>query len=222
MHPDRRAEADHVGHDLLQAALEEIASQGGGHVHLWVPKPGPVSDRMSASCGLDRGRDLYQMRCPLPVPGDHPAVTTRPFVPGVDEAAWLQVNNRAFASHPEQGGWDLETVREREREPWFDPAGFLLHESEGRLLASCWTKVHDDTDPPVGEIYVISVDPDAQGLGLGKALVLAGLDHLAGLGLSTGMLYVDADNRVAVSLYEHLGFVVDHVDRAYVGDVAPT
>ncbi|MGO9342279.1 MAG: mycothiol synthase [Acidimicrobiales bacterium] len=222
VHPDRRAEADHVGHDLLQAALDEIATQGGGHVHLWVPKPDPVSDQMSASCGLKRGRDLYQMRCPLPVPGEHPAVVTRPFEPGRDESAWLEVNNRAFAAHPEQGGWDFETVREREREPWFDPQGFLLHEREGRLLASCWTKVHDDTEPPMGEIYVISVDPDAQGLGLGKALVLAGLDHLAGLGLQTGMLYVDADNRVAVSLYESLGFVVDHVDRAYVGDVAPS
>ena len=89
------------------------------------------------------------------------------------------------------------------------------------LLGSCWTKVHDDTDPPVGEIYVISVDPDVQGLGLGKALVLAGLDHLAGLGLGTGMLYVDADNTAAVGLYESLGFVIDHVDRAYVGDVSP-
>jgi mycothiol synthase len=219
VHPDRRSEADHVGHDLLAAAIDEIAGQGGGHVHLWVPKPSPLSDSISMSCGLERGRDLYQMRCPLPVPGPRSPIATRPFVPGTDEPAWLEVNNRAFASHPEQGGWDLETVREREREPWFDPAGFLLYEKDGRLLGSCWTKIHEDTDPPVGEIYVISVDPDAQGQGLGRALVLAGLDHLAHVGLQVGMLYVDADNKPAVSLYEDLGFVLDHVDRAYVGDV---
>jgi mycothiol synthase len=222
VHPERRSEADHVGHDLLAAAIDEIAGQGGGHVHLWVPKPSPLSDSISSSCGLERGRDLYQMRCHLPVPGPRPSLATRPFVPGTDEPAWLEVNNRAFASHPEQGGWDLETVREREREPWFDPAGFLLYESDGRLLGSCWTKIHEDTDPPVGEIYVISVDPDAQGQGLGRALVLAGLDHLTQVGLRIGMLYVDADNKPAVSLYESLGFVVDHVDRAYVGDVAAT
>jgi mycothiol synthase len=220
VHPDRRSEADHVGHDLLAAAIDEIAGQGGGHVHLWVPKPSPVSDSISKSCGLERGRDLYQMRCALPVPGPRPSLSTRPFVPGADEPAWLEVNNRAFASHPEQGGWDLETVREREREPWFDPAGFLLYENDGRLLGSCWTKIHEDTDPPLGEIYVISVDPDAQGQGLGKGLVLAGLDYLAQVGLRVGMLYVDSDNKPAVSLYESLGFVVDHVDRAYVGDVA--
>jgi mycothiol synthase len=221
VHPDRRSEQDHVGHDLLAATLSEIARQGGGHVHLWVPKPGTVSDKMTAECGLTKGRDLYQMRCSLPVPGKHPVISTRPFQPGADEARWLVVNNRAFASHPEQGGWDLDTVLEREREPWFDAAGFLLHERDGRLAASCWTKVHDETSPPMGEIYVISVDPDFQGLGLGKALTLAGLDYLARLPLSVGMLYVDSDNHVAVSLYESLGFTVDHVDRAYVGDVAP-
>ena len=221
VHPARRSEEDHVGHDLLETALGEISLQGGGHVHLWVPKPDEVWDSVARSCGLSRGRDLYQMRCPLPVPGEHPEIETRPFVPGVDESAWLEVNNRAFASHPEQGGWDLETIREREREPWFDPDGFLLHEENGRLAASCWTKVHDDTTPRMGEIYVISVDPDLQGKGLGKAIVLAGLDHLSGLGLGTGMLYVDSDNHTAVSLYRSLGFEVDHVDRAYVGDLEP-
>ena len=221
VHPEFRSEADHVGQDLLAATLAEIAHLGGGHVHLWVPKPGTVSDHMAAGCGLSKGRDLYQMRCDLPVRGDHPPITTRQFQPGLDEVAWLEVNNRAFASHPEQGGWDLDTVRERGREPWFDPAGFLLHERDGRLAASCWTKVHDETEPQMGEIYVISVDPDFQGLGLGKAMALAGLDFLTGVGLRVGMLYVDADNQVAVALYERLGFVVDHVDRAYVGDVAP-
>jgi len=207
---------------LLSAALREISAEGGGHVHLWVPKPTPDTDAMAQSCGLRRGRDLYQMRRPLPLDADDLTVTTRPFRPGVDESAWLEVNNRAFASHPEQGGWSLDTIREREAEAWFDPDGFLLHERDGRLAASCWTKVHHDVEPPLGEIYVISVDPDFQGLGLGRGLVVAGLDHLASQGITVGMLYVDADNAPAVHLYRKLGFDVDHTDRAYVTDVPPS
>jgi mycothiol synthase len=219
--PELRAPEHCVTEDLLAAALAEAGRQGGGHVHLWVPKPTEHWDAVAAGCGLARGRDLLQMRRPLPLVDDSPRVAVRPFVPGEDEAAWLEVNNRAFAGHPEQGGWDLDTILEREAEPWFDPEGFLLHERDGRLAASCWTKVHSDEHPPVGEIYVIGVDPDFQGLGLGKALVLAGLDHLASIGLTAGMLYVDGANEPALSLYRKLGFDVDHVDRAYTGDVAP-
>jgi len=220
--PDHRKPGADVGISLLSAALLEVGREGGGHVHLWVPKPTPDTDAMAETCGLRRGRDLYQMRRPLPVDDDHDRIDTRPFVPGMDEMAWLEVNNRAFASHPEQGGWSLDTIREREAEAWFDPEGFLLHERDGRLAASCWTKVHHDTEPPLGEIYVISVDPDLQSLGLGRALVLAGLDHLSSRGITVGMLYVDADNVAAVHLYRQLGFDVDHTDRAYVTDVAPS
>ncbi len=215
-----------VGADLLRAALDEVGRQGGGHVHLWVPQPTPVTDTMATSSGLVQGRDLLQMRIALPVPattiGDAPPLTTRPFRPGQDEAAWLAVNNRAFANHPEQGGWTIDTLREREAEAWFDAEGFLLYERDGQLAGSCWTKVHSDCDPELGEIYVISVDPSLHGHGLGRALTIAGLDHLARRGITVGMLYVDAANRAAVHLYQSIGFALDHVDRAYTGDVAPS
>jgi mycothiol synthase len=146
---------------------------------------------------------------------------TRPFQPGADEAAWLTVNNRAFNWHPEQGGWDEATLKAREAEDWFDPEGFLLHEEGGRLAGFCWTKIHADHDPPLGEIYVVAVDPDWQGTGLGRKLTLAGLAYLAHQGLKVGMLYVDATNRSALKLYVDLGFTIDHVDRAYAAEIQP-
>jgi mycothiol synthase len=208
---------------LLAAAVEMVAANGGGRLRYWVPKARPDDDRRSAALGFAAERDLLQLRVTLPLEKGvrlTPPLAVRAFVPGKDEERWLRQNNRAFADHPEQGGWTLADLERRTTEPWFDPAGFLLYEEGGRLAGSCWTKVHADADPPMGEIYAISVDPDFHRRGLGRGLTVAGLDHLAASGLKVGMLYVDGDNTAGTSLYLSLGFSPDHVDRAYTIDVA--
>jgi mycothiol synthase len=214
-----RARVD-VGATLVREAERLVSGSGGGTLQLWISAPGPDDDQLALAAGLRAGRDLYQMRRPLPV-GESSRLDTRTFVVGQDEQAWLEVNNRAFAGHPEQGGWDPAALRRRQEERWFDPEGFLLHERDGRLAGFCWTKVHSGVVPPIGELYVIGVDPDFQGMGLGRELVLAGLDHLTARGLEEAMLYVDDSNDRAVRLYRRLGFVVHHIDRAYVTEVPP-
>jgi mycothiol synthase len=207
--------------ELVAAASAAIARRGGGAANWWVLPAGLGDADVDAAVvgtGFALGRELHQMRRPLPIE-ETTDVAVRPFVVGRDEDAWLHVNNRAFATHPEQGGWTPAMLAQREHEPWFDPAGFLLHERDGRLAAFCWTKVHADTAPPMGEIYAIAVDPDFPGLGLGSKLTTAGLIHLASRGLHVGMLYVDGGNTNAVTLYERLGFTIDHTDRAYLADI---
>ncbi len=218
VHPEHRNGS--VELELVRRGLDEARAAGGGHLHLWVFRPTPTHDEIARALGLTRGRHLYQMRCPLPHP-EAPRwpddMEVRSFEPGRDEGAWLDVNNRAFRRHPEQGAWDMETLKRRMSESWFDPRGFLLAFQSGKLAGFCWTKVH--ADEHMGEIYVIGVDPEWEGRGLGRALVLAGMDWLAEAGLPTVMLYVDAANEPAVKLYEKLGYTVHHVDRAYVTDL---
>jgi len=199
-----------------------LAAAGAGPMRFWAHGDEPAARAFAEKAGFARVRVLFQMRRSLtdPLP-DVPlpaGVTLRGFRPGHDEAAWLGVNARAFAHHPEQGRWTLDDLRMREEEPWFDPAGFLLAvDIEDRLLGFHWTKVHPATgdDPAIGEIYVLGVDPGGHRRGLGKALSVAGLRHLAGTGLTSAMLYADESNEPAVALYKRLGFEIYAADVSY-------
>jgi mycothiol synthase len=213
------ADADGVHDALLSRAINQA---GNGHpLRLWAMRAGPTDDAAAARQGFAPERDVIQMRVALPLPADivrgARAVTTRPFVLEHDAEAWLDVNNRAFAGHPEQGGWTRAQLEDRLAAEWVNLDGFLVVDApEGGLIGSCWTKVHAGTSPVLGEIYVISVDPERHSQGWGKALTLAGLVWLAAQGIAVGMLYTSADNTTAVALYESLGFSVNHTDRAYL------
>jgi len=223
-------EADGAPAGLVAVALEVVAAAGGGHVTLWVHGADgrPDVETVARTEGFALERELLELRVPLPLPEPTrwpDGVRVRTFAVGEDEEAWLLVNNRAFAGHPEQGGWTLDTIRQREQAEWFDPAGFVLAFDDAGLAGFCWTKVHPAAAPrephALGEIYVIGADPGRQGRGLGRALTTAGLESLASRGISVGMLYVDADNAAAVALYRSLGFVTHRVDRAYGTTIPP-
>ena len=204
--------------DRLAAAVATVRAAGGSTCRLWIGHVEPSDDALAAEFGFTAYRDLWQLRAPLPAaPSD---LAVRPFEPG-DTDAVLAVNRRAFGWHPEQGAMTADDLRARQAEPWYDAAGFLLHELEGRLAGFCWTKVHPGGGPPpgdipMGEIYVIAVDPACQGRGIGGPLTLAGLAHLHSRGPTVAMLYVESDNAAANAVYRRLGFRHHHTNRAYV------
>ena len=199
-----------------------LTAAGSGPMRFWAHGDDPGAAAFAQRNGFTRARVLWQMRRSLldPLP-DVPlpdGVTVRAFNPHADEQRWLEVNARAFAHHPEQGRWTLADLRSREAEPWFDPAGFLLAvDVADTLLGYHWTKVHPATgaDPAIGEIYVLGVDPAGHRRGLGAALSVAGLRHLAAAGLTVASLYVDESNDAAVALYRRLGFEIYKTDINY-------
>ncbi len=203
----------------LEEAVRRASDRDGGALQLWIRGlDAPAIAEADAAAG--RGgfvpyRDLWQMRVELPTPPSD--LPVRPFEPS-DADALIAVNRRTFSWHPEQGDLTRTGFDEQRAEAWFDPAGLLVHEVGDEMVGFCWTKVHGDTDPPMGEIYVIGVDPAHQGRGIGGRLTRAGLDHLAAAGLGVGMLYVESDNAAAVRVYERIGFRHHHTDRAYRRD----
>lgn len=212
VHPSYRGR----GHGRALGAALLAAS--GKRLRVWAHGGKSAARHLAQVLGLSMFRELRQLRRPLePLDIGEPVlpdgVTVRTFVPGRDDAAWLAVNAAAFAHHPEQGGLTQRDLDDRMAEPWFDPKGFFLAERGGRLVGFHWTKVH--AAEQLGEVYVVGISPDAQGGGLGKALTAIGLRYLAAQGLPTAMLYVDADNTAAVTVYERLGFATHEVDLMY-------
>jgi len=233
IHPAYRRRG--LGLALTRAVLSE---QHALPVRIWAHGDLPAAARLAAATGFRRARALWQMRRSLRDAVDEPqlppGISLRTFIPGQDEADWILLNARAFASHPEQGKWTRADLEHREAAPWFDPDGFFLAERDGHLAGFHWTKIHkpeaaqpdagrpgagqpDTGQPgePVGEVYVVGVDPAEQGTGLGRALTLAGLRYLQERKMPAVMLYADGDNTAAIRLYSRLGFTHIATDVMY-------
>ncbi|GIG71556.1 mycothiol synthase [Phytomonospora endophytica] len=209
VHPAHRARG--IGGALVS---EVVAS---APIQLWAHGDHPSAGALAQRYGLVASRLLYRMRRRLDTidsPKLPAGLTVRTFEVGRDEQSWLDVNARAFAWHPEQGAMTRRDLDQRIAEPWFDPAGLFLAERDGEVVGFHWTKVHQG-ERPIGEVYVLGVDPSAQGIGLGGVLTDIGLAHLKGLGLDAVLLYVDESNGKAVRLYEKSGFTRWSTDVQY-------
>jgi mycothiol synthase len=190
--------------------LATVSLGGDGPVTAWSHGDHPAAAVLASRHGLRRARELWVMRRhddgPLPELVVPEGVTVRGYRPE-DEAEVLRVNAAAFSHHPEQGGLDAEDLAARMAEDWWDPAGLLVADAGDGLRGFHWTKRHS---AELGEVYVVAIDPSAQGQGLGKVLTLAGLHHLRDHGIGEVLLYVESDNAPAVRVYGGLGFT--HAD----------
>lgn len=210
IHPLRRSHQ--VIAESIAIGLRTAREEGATRVRVWVFQPNMVDELQRA--GFTPERELRQLRIDLPLDVDIalPAgMEEARFRPDRDVEAWLDVNNAAFEWHPENGAWTAGILDDRVQQAWFDAEAFLMVWAGSELAGFCWTKPHEN----MGEIYVVAVSPAYQGRGLGRYLVVRGLDVIdRHLGFDTGMLYMDADNAPAARLYEGLGFRLHHVDRS--------
>ncbi len=220
----------HRGAGVGKALLSEVIKICGDNLRLWVHGEQEAAHSLAASFNFVKIRTVLQMSKPLtdiqPLPVLDKEIIIRSFLPGIDSDAWLELNNKVFKDHPEQGGWQLSDLNHRLSEEWFDEKGFFIVEKNKQVIASTWTKVHGEhshnhdgeashAHPAIGEIYITAVDPDYTGLGIGKALTITALNYLKYQGLKEAMLYVDFDNKAALNLYNSLGFKFSSKDILY-------
>lgn len=216
------AQLDHVVAELAvrrehgAQLLDAVEAAAGSGLTVWTHGVRSPIAMLLSSRNYVRTRLLHQLRMPLGEPLPEVAlpqdVTVRTFRVGTDEDAWLRTNAAAFAEHAEQGGWTRADLLARESESWFDPSGFFLAMRDDEVLGFHWTKIHPDG---AGEVYVLGVDPAAQGMQLGGALLAIGLRYLADRGCPYVLLYVDDSNIPAVRLYERSGFARHDLDAQW-------
>jgi mycothiol synthase len=176
----------------------------------------PSLDASLERFGFSVVRSLSEMSVTLPVESS-PTVTEQDFVVrrfnDDDVETLVSINAAAFGDHREAGSLDRGEVESLMAEPWFDPEGLLFHEAGGVVAGFCWTKVHDNGE---GEIYRIGVDPQFHSAGIGRRIVLAGLEYLATKrGCSTGFLWVDEANAPAMGLYDAIGLTTRSRNREF-------
>jgi len=218
------------GTGVGKALLNEAIKICGENLRLWVHGEQEAAHSLAISFNFKKIRTVLQMSKSLtdiqPLPIIDKEIIIRSFLPGIDSDAWLELNNKVFKNHPEQGGWQLSDLNHRLSEEWFDKKGFFIVEKNKQVIASTWTKVHGEHShdhgsgqshdhPAIGEIYITAVDPAHAGLGIGKALTITALNYLKYQGLTDAMLYVDFDNKAALNLYESLGFKLSSKDILY-------
>lgn len=227
---------------LGTALITEALTRVDGEVAAWV-HGGPdasssamiSAQKLAKSQGFVAQRELFKMGLALtdearasilaaaeatPLPADISLETYTE----KDAAGWVEANAAAFADHPEQGKLTLKDLEERTGSDWFRAEGFFLaKDGAGSIAGSHWTKIpHHQTGVLEGEVYAVGVTPDWQGKGLGRSLTLAGMAYLArthyapGKKLDRIVLYVDAENSPAVTLYRSLGFSPLTIDRQYL------
>lgn len=204
--------------------LERILDGAEPGIAGWAHGDHPASRILAERTGFEPVRTLYQLRMPVPAApstdsGNEGAgsanegIVVEAFRPGVDDDAWVELNARVFADHPEQGSITVDDLHARMADAWFDAGDFLIARDGDRLVAYNWLKIEGPDEP--GEIYVVGVDERYAGQGLGRMLMQRAFDRLRERGVSTAALYVDADNVGAVHLYRSLGFTDHTVDVQY-------
>jgi mycothiol synthase len=181
---------------------------------IWAHGDLPAARALAASASLTRTRELLRMGTTL-------GATTRPeppagvrietFDPAAHAEAWVRLNASAFASHPEQGSMTVADLRERENQTWFDPSLLLLAFDDGAdaPIGFIWMKPGETASE--AELYVLGIDPSAQGRGIGRLLTDVGLAEVAERGRTEIDLYVEGDNAPALATYRRAGF--DVVER---------
>jgi mycothiol synthase len=203
-----------AGRALVEHGLEMEALRARPNLLLGALPGAEPAHAFLAATGFEQHSVLWDLELPpgsVDAPPAWPVgVSTRPISFATDRLAFIRLFNAAFADHATPLQMDESRAEEPQQDlPWREQ-DLLLAELGGELVGFCVTQPSRGADgavEPRGEVDMIGVRPDRQGMGLGRQLLRWGVQHLRGLGVETVTLSVNGRNPRALGLYESEGFV---------------
>lgn len=222
VHPDWRRRR--LGTRLLDEVEQKAAVAGSKYLDIQVQAQAEAGRRFLEARGCRAIHYGWHMILhdvdSTPAPEWPPGYGIRTFVPGEDERTSVEIENQSF-----HGEWEYTPVEVGEiegfvRSPAFRADGILYATHHGQVVGECWNWIEQgehsaQTEEKRGDVWCLCVHPRHRTQGLGRALLLAGVQWLREQGVTAAYLAVDGANERAKHLYESVGFVTRRTDIWY-------
>jgi mycothiol synthase len=232
VHPDAR------GGDVEAAAIawgevrmREVSAVRGSPVKLRSSARADECDRISllTSCGFKADRYFFRMARslsePIPEPQFPEGFLLRQFPGEQHSEAWVEMFNQSFIDHWNHHDLTVEEFKYYLAKPNYrNDLDLIAVTDDGKFVAFCYCEIsqeeNDRTGRNEGWIGALGTRRGFRKIGLGRAMLLAGLHGLKAAGVDTAILGVDAENPSgALRLYESTGFRKIRNSISYVKDI---
>lgn len=207
LHPEHRRQG--LAKKLLSRALRRAREAGAGVVHANIAEDNATARVVLPRLGFRCVRRFHEFT--LDMTGSEARMAAggyRHLRPG-EEDKLAQIQNRCFADTWGYNPNTRDSIGYQLRLSHSSPDDVIVTCEGNRITGYCWTEVVNReaaSGQGEGRIYMLGVDPDYRGRGLGRRLLGAGLAHLKNRGRSVAVLTVDSENRAACALYRAAGF----------------
>ncbi len=139
-----------------------------------------------------------------------------------DPADWVDLFNESFIDHWNHHPLTIETYSHGLTDPKYRAdLDLVAIAPDGRLAAFCYCSIDDETNQHLGQqdgwVNLLGTRRGFRRLGLGRAMVLAGLHQLQQAGMTTAKIGVDTQNpNGARQLYESIGFKKQYANLSFL------
>ncbi len=219
VHPEHRRRG--LATKLLGCAIRRARELGARVAHVNIMEDNAVAESVLSRLGFECVRRFLKLRLDITDVRwsdiNQAALGCRYLQRG-EEDKLTQIQNRAFAG---TWGYNPNTVEEityRTNLSTYSPEDIVLTCEGDKVIGYCWTGIACKGGVPSerkGQIFMLGLDPDYRGKGMGKKILLAGLAHLKSRSLQVAELTVDSENKAACALYKSIGFKVRTISFWY-------